>query len=83
MNVKESVEMAMIEKQTEAINTSAVDTVSGASESRNGLLEDINDALNQTQQFEKSRFSNFKVGTHTKRIGYIRCLILLIKSPRI
>ena len=28
MNVKESVEMAMIEKQTEAINTSAVDTVS-------------------------------------------------------
>ena len=41
--------MAMIEKQTEAINTSAVDTVSGASESRNGLLEDINDALNQTQ----------------------------------
>lgn len=36
MNVKESVEMAMIEKQTEAINTSAVDTVSGASESSNG-----------------------------------------------
>ena len=28
MNIKESVEMAMIEKQTEAINTSAVDTVS-------------------------------------------------------
>ena len=28
MNVKESVETAMIEKQTEAINTSAVDKVS-------------------------------------------------------